>query len=109
ALRHQSWLIHIEHACYFGTGLLAWWPLVQDSPRALPSGFRAAYAFAAFVLAAPLGLLLALLPRAVYGYYEQAPRLWGLSPLGDQELAGATMAAEQAVVLFAVFAYWFRR
>jgi putative membrane protein len=109
ALRHQSWLIHIEHACYFGTGFLAWWPLVQDSPRVLPSGFRAAYAFAAFVLAAPLGLLLALLPRAVYGYYEHAPRLWGLSPLGDQELAGATMAAEQAVLLFAVFAYWFRR
>jgi cytochrome c oxidase assembly factor CtaG len=109
ALRHQSWLIHLEHACYFGTGFLAWWPLVQDSPRVLPSGFRAAYAFAAFVLAAPLGLLLALLPRAVYGYYEHAPRVWGLSPLGDQELAGATMAAEQAVVLFVVFAYWFRR
>ena len=109
ALRHQSSLIHVEHACYFGTGLLAWWPLVHDSPRALASGFRAAYAFAAFVLAAPLGLLLALLPRAVYGYYEHAPRLWGLSPLGDQELAGATMAGEQAIVLFAVFAYWFRR
>ena len=84
-------------------------PLVQDRPRRLPSGFRAAYAFAAFVLAAPLGLLLALLPRAIYGYYAHAPRLWGLTPLADQELAGATMAAEQAAVLFLVFAYWFRR
>src|SRR5438105_3246564 len=109
ALRHQSTLIHVEHACYFGTGVLAWWPVVQSSPRRLPSGFRAAYAFAAFVLASPLGLLLALLPRAIYGYYEHAPRIWGLSPLADQELAGATMAGEQAVVLFAVFAYWFRR
>jgi cytochrome c oxidase assembly factor CtaG len=109
ALRHQSSLIHLEHACYFLTGVLAWWPLVQSSPRDLPSGFRAAYAFAAFVLASPLGLLLLLLPRAVYGYYVHAPRLWGLSPLADQELAGGTMAAEQAVVLFAVFAYWFRR
>jgi putative membrane protein len=109
ALHHQSSLIHLEHACYFGTGILAWWPLVQDQPRRLPSGFRAAYAFAAFVLAAPLGLLLALLPRAIYGYYAHAPRLWGLSPLADQELAGATMAAEQAAVLFLVFAYWFRR
>ena len=109
ALDHQAWLIHIEHACYFGTGLLVWWPLVHDLPRRLASGARAAYAFAAFVLAAPLGLLLALLPRAIYGYYEDAPRLWGLTPLSDQELAGATMAAEQAVVLFVVFAYWFRR
>jgi cytochrome c oxidase assembly factor CtaG len=61
------------------------------------------------VLAAPLGLLLALVPSAVYDFYERAPRLWGLSPLEDQQLAGATMASEQAVVLFAVFAYWFRR
>jgi putative membrane protein len=110
ALRRQSWLIHLEHACYFGTGVLVWWPLVQSVPRRLPSGMRAAYAFAAFLLAAPLGLLLALLPRAVYGYYVQArPRIWGLSPLTDQELGGATMAAEQALVFFAVFAYWFRR
>jgi cytochrome c oxidase assembly factor CtaG len=109
ALHHQGSLVHLEHACYFATGILFWWPLVHDEPRRLPSGFRALYAFAAFVLAAPLGLLLAVLPRAIYGYYEHAPRLWGLSPLSDQELAGATMAAEQAVVLFLVFAYWFRR
>jgi putative membrane protein len=109
ALRHQSSLIHLEHACYFGAGILVWWPLVHETPRRLPSGFRAAYAFAAFILASPLGLLLALLPRAIYSYYEHAPRLWGLSPLADQELAGATMAAEQALVFFVVFAYWFRR
>jgi cytochrome c oxidase assembly factor CtaG len=65
--------------------------------------------FAAFLLAAPLGLLLLLLPRAVYGYYVEAPRLWGLSPLSDQEIAGGTMVAEQAIVFFSVFAYWFRR
>src|SRR5215210_3278416 len=109
ALRHQGSLIHLEHACYFGTGILMWWPLVHDEPRRLPSGARVVYAFAAFLLAAPLGLLLALLPRPAYGFYEHAPRLWGLSPLADQELAGATMASEQAIVLFAVFAYWFRR
>ena len=109
ALHHQSSLIHLEHACYFATGILLWWPLVHDWPRRLASGFRAAYTFAAFLLAAPLGLLLALVPRAIYGYYAHAPRLWGLTPLADQELAGATMAAEQAAVLFLVFAYWFRR
>jgi putative membrane protein len=109
ALLHQSSLIHLEHACYFATGVLFWWPLVHDVPRRLPSGLRAGYAFAAFVLAAPLALLLALLPSPVYGFYEAArPRVWGLSPLGDQEVAGVTMAAEQALVLFVVFTYWFR-
>src|SRR5581483_8967348 len=110
ALDQQSWLIHVEHACYFATGILVWWPLVQDVPRRVPSGRRAAYAFAAFVLASPLGLLLALVPKPVYGFYVHArPRLWGLSPLADQEVAGVTMASEQAVVLFVVFLYWFRR
>jgi cytochrome c oxidase assembly factor CtaG len=60
------------------------------------------------VLASPLGLLLALLPKAVYPFYVHAPRLWGLSALADQEIAGVTMASEQAVVLFVVFLYWFR-
>lgn len=110
ALRHPSSLLHLEHAWYFGTGLLMWWPLVQDIPRRATSGFRAAYAFAAFVLAAPLGLMLALLPSAAYGFYAEAtPRIWGLSPLADQQLAGITMLAEQGIVLSVVFAYWFRR
>jgi putative membrane protein len=110
ALEHQSWLIHVEHACYFATGLLVWWPLVQDVPRRLPSGARAAYAFGAFVLASPLGLLLALLPKPVYDFYgDVRPRVWGLSPLADQEIAGVTMASEQAIVLFVVFLFWFRR
>jgi cytochrome c oxidase assembly factor CtaG len=109
ALDQQSWLIHVEHACYFATGFLMWWPLLQDVPRRLASGRRAAYAFAAFVLASPLGLLLALLPKPAYSFYEHAPRIWGLSPLADQEIAGVTMASEQALVLFVVFLYWFRR
>ena len=110
ALTHQGWLIHFEHACYFATGILMWWPLLHDVPRRLASGARAGYAFAAFLLASPLGLLLALLPKPIYDFYVDArPRVWGLSALADQQIAGVTMASEQAVVLFVVFLYWFRR
>jgi cytochrome c oxidase assembly factor CtaG len=110
ALGQHTWLVHVEHACYFATGILMWWPLVQNVPRRLASGARAAYAFAAFLLASPLGLLLALLPKPVYDFYVDArPRVWGLSALADQQIAGVTMASEQAVVLFVVFLYWFRR
>jgi cytochrome c oxidase assembly factor CtaG len=103
ALRHPETLLHVEHLCYFVTGVLVWWPVLTNQ---LAPGAAAAYLFLAFALASPLGLLLALIPNAVYGFYEQAPRLWGLSPLGDQQLAGITMAAEEAVVFFAVFAYY---
>jgi putative membrane protein len=88
---------------------LLWWPVLQDVPQRLTSGARAAYVFTAFVLASPLGLLLALLPSAVYRTYRDGQGLWGLDPLSDQQLAGLTMAGEQAVVFFAVFAVFFLR
>ena len=66
--------------------------------------------FAAFILGSPIGLVLALVPDAVYDFYVEAPeRLWGLSALEDQQLAGILMAFEQAVVFFAVFAFFFVR
>ena len=108
ALRNV-FLLHAEHASYFAAGVLLWWPVVHDAPRRLRPATRAMYVFAAFVLASPLGLLLSLLPEPIYPFYEDAPRIWGLSPLEDQQLAGLTMTAEEAVVFFAVFAIFFAR
>jgi putative membrane protein len=108
ALEHPWTLLHLEHAMYFVTGCLLWWPVLQDEPWRLPAGLRSAYVFAAFVLASPLGLLLALLPEPIYSYYEDGG-LWGLSSLTDQQIAGITMASEEAVVFFAVFAVFFFR
>jgi cytochrome c oxidase assembly factor CtaG len=110
ALRHPESLLLLEHATYLVTGLLFWWCVWQDAPHRLSSAARAAYAFGAFVLSAPLGLVLALVPEPLYDAYADAPeRVWGLSRLSDQQLGGMTMAAEQSVVFFVVFAYWFLR
>jgi len=106
ALRRPDSLLHIEHATYFVAGLLLWWPVVHGR---YSDGVKALYLFAGFVLASPLGLLLALLPRPVYDFYKDAPQLWGLSDLTDQQIAGVTMAVEQAIVFFAVFAWFFLR
>ena len=106
ALHHPHSLLHLEHLTYFVAGILMWWPVVHG---AWSDGIKAAYVFAGFVLASPLGLLLALIPKPVYGYYKDAPQLWGLSDLTDQQIAGVSMAVEQAVVFFAVFAYYFAR
>jgi putative membrane protein len=106
ALRHPNSLLHLEHASYLVCGLLLWWPVFQG--ERLGDAGRAAYAFAGFVLASPLGLLLALLPRPVYSVYVHAPRIW-VSALTDQQLAGIAMATEEAVVFFAVFAWAFLR
>jgi cytochrome c oxidase assembly factor CtaG len=106
ALRHPHSLLHVEHLTYLAAGLCLWWPVVHGKGSA---GAKAAYLFAAFVLASPLGLLLALIPRAIYPFYVHAPRTWGPSPLADQQIAGVTMAAEEALVFFGAFAAYLMR
>lgn len=100
ALRRPHSLLHAEHLTYLLAGICLWWPVIHTRRSA---GAKAAYLFAAFVLASPLGLLLALIPRAIYSFYVHAPRTWGPSPLVDQQIAGVTMAAEEALVFFGVF------
>jgi cytochrome c oxidase assembly factor CtaG len=106
ALRRPHWLLHVEHLSYLVAGCLFWWPVIHGR---IGAGAKAAYLFAAFVLASPLGLMLALLPKPVYGIYKAAAPTWGIGALTDQEIAGATMAAEQAAVLFAAFGAFFLR
>jgi len=106
ALRRPHWLLHIEHVTYLVAGAALWWPIVRGAQNA---GAKALYLFAAFVLASPLGLVLALIPRPIYGFYTHAPRTWGPRPLADQQIAGVTMALEQAAVFFAVFALYLSR
>jgi cytochrome c oxidase assembly factor CtaG len=106
ALRHPHSVLHVEHVMYLAAGIAVWWPVIHGT---LSAGAKAAYLFAAFVLASPLGLLLALIPRPVYAFYAHAPRTWGPGALVDQQIAGVTMAAEQAIVFFAAFTYFLLR
>jgi cytochrome c oxidase assembly factor CtaG len=107
ALEYPHSVLHIEHALYFLTGVAMWWSVVQDEPHRLGAGLRAGIVFAAFILGSPIGLVIALVPEAIYDFYVDAPeRLWGLTALEDQQIAGVGMAVEQAVVFFCVFAYW---
>jgi len=39
--------------------------------------------------------------QPVYNFYERAPKLWGLTPLEDQQIGAIGMAIEQAAILFA--------
>jgi len=106
ALRHPHSVLHAEHISYLLTGLSVWWPVIHGR---MTAGGKALYLFAAFVLASPLGLLLALIPRAIYPFYVHAPRDWGPGPLTDQQIAGVTMASEEALVFFGVFVVYLLR
>src|SRR3954466_7600011 len=106
ALRHPHSTLHIEHVTYLVAGVALWWPVIRGPQN---SGAKALYLFAAFVLASPIGLVLALIPKPIYDFYAHAPRTWGPGALADQQIAGVTMALEQAAVFFAVFAFYLLR
>ncbi|MEO5633227.1 cytochrome c oxidase assembly protein [Gaiella sp.] len=104
ALRNPI-LLNGEHLFMIAIGLLFWWPVLSDAPRAVPTLGRIAYIFAAFVGSAFLGLALTFAPP-LYGYYEDLPvRLWGISAAQDQNLGGILMTTEQAIVFFAMITW----
>ena len=84
-------------------GLLFWWPLVcgrLSPPAAL------GYLGAGFIGSSFLGLALIFSSRPFYSFYEHAPRLWGLSPVRDQNLGGILMNGEQTLVFLLAIGWY---
>jgi putative membrane protein len=96
ALAHKP--VHdLEHVSFLIVGLLVWTLLIQPFPHprhALRT--RIAVALSLFALGTVLADTLILTPHTIYHAYAAQPeRLWGLSSLTDQRLAGAVMMFEQ--------------
>ena len=102
ALR-TGWGLNIEHAILIAAGLLFWWPIVSGRLKP-PAGL--AYLAIAFIGSSFLGLAYIFSSRPFYAFYEHAPRLWGLSPVRDQNLGGILMNGEQTLV-FLIAIGWF--
>ncbi|MDQ2911331.1 MAG: cytochrome c oxidase assembly protein [Actinomycetota bacterium] len=108
ALRHPL-LLNAEHGALIFAGLVFWWPVFSNEPHRLSSAVRLVYLGAAYAGSAFLSLALIFSARAFYGFYEAAPRLWGLSPQKDQNLGGILMNAEQLAVFFVAMSYFLLR
>jgi cytochrome c oxidase assembly factor CtaG len=105
ALTHR-WALGCEHLIFLTSGLAFWWPVL--SPFRMRAAAKLIYLFAAFIAASPVSLALAL-TQPQYSFYVHAPRLWGISPLEDQQLGAITMAIEQAAIMFAACSIVFFR
>jgi putative membrane protein len=101
----------LEHTTFFAAGIAVWWPLIQPVPmrRRLTGVAPFAYIFSAKVGLAALGIYLTWTSTVVYDYYAGLPRIWGLSPIEDQNAGGALMMVEQSVVLVIVLVVLFVR
>jgi putative membrane protein len=91
----------IEHASFFAAGLLFWWPVIPRWPGDARS-FRwsiVLYLFLATLPCDALSAFLAFCDRVVYTSYLDLPQRFNISPLQDQQFAGALMW------VFVTFAY----
>lgn len=110
AIRHD--LIHaLEHACLLWFGTLLWLGLLGPLPK--PVWFqgwgRAGYIVAVRLVGAVLGNVLIWMQTVIYPVYDATDAHRGLSPLSDQNLAGAVMMIVQMLLTAALAGWLFLR
>lgn len=92
ALRDQN--VHIlEHVLLWGTAFIGWWPILAPTEDlgALPRPLKGLYLLGSTIPGQVVGALLTFSGDVVYDEYAHAPRLWGISPLVDQQIGGLLM------------------
>ncbi len=91
----------LEHASFLFAGFLVWTLLIDPTRRRrLSRGRRLALAAALLATGTVIADILIFSLTPLYpAYADQGHRVFGLSPLRDQQLAGLVMTAEQLLAL----------
>ncbi|HZC06144.1 MAG TPA: cytochrome c oxidase assembly protein [Ktedonobacterales bacterium] len=107
--------VHIvEHLTFLVFGILYWLPVLSPTPLIprISRGFAVLYLFVGCQPMVALGALITFASTPLYTPYVSAPRVWGLSPLGDQQLGGLIMwlptNIPYLIGLSAAFFLWIR-
>lgn len=104
ALENDS--IHaLEHTCFFIGGALLWASVLEPLPGPLwfGPGQKALYLLLVRLFETGLAFFFVWSQHVFYPYYAHVPRLWGMSPLEDQNLGGVAMLGEGSIVTIAAF------
>ncbi len=110
AVRHAG--VHaLQHMSFVFFGANMWMALLGPLPK--PAWFgnlaRLVYIIAVRLTGAILGNVLVFGGHAFYGVYAAGERAHGISPLGDQNAAGAIMMIEGSLLTIGLFAWLFAR
>ena len=103
----------IEHLSFIGAGVLLWWavvdPVRDERTVTISSLTKIAALTVAGIPPTILGIVFALAPAPIYSFYAQAPRLWGVSALTDQQYGGVIMLGVGNIVYFIAIIVVFMR
>lgn len=112
----EDGLVHAtQHVCFFATAALFWWGIAHGRYARLGYGAAVLYVFATALHSGILGALLTFSQTPWYASYVPTSadgRIWGLTALEDQQLAGLLMWVPAGAVFVIVglgfFAAWMR-
>ena len=112
----RSHTFHVaEHLLFMMSAVILWWPIMSPLPELPQISSPAKLLYLILVSIAQTGLfaVITFSDRVIYVYYESLPRLWGLSPLVDQQIGGIVMKVTWLAVfvpgICIVFLVWFNR
>ncbi len=92
ALAHHP--VHIvQHLTFMAASVLMWWPFLSPLPE-LPRLAYPGQMLYCFLMSIPMQLVsvyIVYADHALYPAYASAPRMWGISPMMDQQLGGLIM------------------
>jgi putative membrane protein len=110
ALRHDS-LHALEHLCFFAAGVLMWAPVLETlpGPAWFGSGLKMGYVAVVRLYETAVANVFLWAGGVVYPYYRRGEELWGISPEGDQALAGGLMMVVGSLVTLGALAWLFLR
>ncbi len=110
ALRHTG--VHaLEHAMFLGFGINMWMCLFGPLP--MPAWFgnlaKLGYIVAVRLTGTVLGNIFLWSGSAFYPFYTRGDAAWHVSPIADQNLAGAIMMVEESILTLCLFCWLFLR
>jgi putative membrane protein len=103
--------VHIAtHLMFMAAATLMWWPVMSPVPEVLPRLGHGLAMLYLFLVGIPMQIVAALITLSggvLYPWYAVAPRMWGLSPLDDQQLGGLLMWVPGNLYMFLVIGMLF--
>lgn len=103
----------LEHVCFLAAGIVCWWPIFSPTPEVPRLSYpgQMLFLFVQSLVPAVIGSFITFSTQIIYPLYAIAPKLWGLTPLTDQQMAGLIMKLMGAIYLWILltvrFFQWF--
>jgi putative membrane protein len=111
----SEWFHFGLHVMLVSTALLMWWPVMSPLPEypALPAPGQMLYLFLQSLAPTIPASFLTFGSHLLYPVYGTFPRIWGISALTDQLIAGLIMKLIGGAILWvfitAIFFRWYRQ